>query len=93
MNKRLSKEMTARTTDDSSTNADEMHVSPAIAKPHVSRIPFFRVCQYNDCVHRSWVCQRSVGEKHTLLQVGFVSGFVGLQMCVLLCVGIIQTEG
>ncbi len=27
--------MSAQTTDDSSTKADEMHVSPAIAKPNV----------------------------------------------------------
>ena len=35
MNKKLSKEMSAGTTDDSSTKADDMQVSPAIAKPHV----------------------------------------------------------
>lgn len=36
MNKKLSKELSARTADDSSTKADKKHVSPAIAKPHVS---------------------------------------------------------
>ncbi len=36
MNKKLSKEMSARTTADSSTEADDMHVSPAIAKPNVA---------------------------------------------------------
>ena len=35
-NKKLSKEISARTTDDSSTKADEMHVCPAIAKPNVA---------------------------------------------------------
>jgi hypothetical protein len=30
----------------------------------------------------------TVGDKNTLLQVGFLSGFAGLQMCVLLCVGL-----
>ena len=35
MNKKLSKEMSARTTADSSANADDMQVSPAIAKPNV----------------------------------------------------------
>jgi hypothetical protein len=32
----LSKGFSARVTDDSSTKADEKHVSPAIAKPNVS---------------------------------------------------------
>ncbi len=36
MNKKLSKEISARTTADSSTKADDMHVSPAIAKPNVA---------------------------------------------------------
>ncbi len=39
MNKKLSKEMSARTTDDSSTQADGMQVSPAIAKPNVQATP------------------------------------------------------
>lgn len=39
MKKKLSKEMSAGTTDDSSTNADDMQVSPAIAKPNVVRSP------------------------------------------------------
>ena len=34
-NKKLSKEISARTTADSSTETDDMHVSPAIAKPIV----------------------------------------------------------
>lgn len=41
MNKKLSKEMSARTTDDSSTEVDDMHVSPAIAKPDVMCRTFF----------------------------------------------------
>ena len=36
MDKKLSKEMSARTTDDSSTKDEEMQVSPAIAKPNVT---------------------------------------------------------
>ena len=42
MNKKLNKEISARTTDDSSTKADEMHVSPAIAKPTVIGCPIAR---------------------------------------------------
>jgi len=37
MNQKLNKELSARTTDDSSTNADEMHVSPAIGNTNVGR--------------------------------------------------------
>ncbi len=37
MNKKLSKEISARTTADSSTKADDMHFSPAIAKHNVMR--------------------------------------------------------
>jgi hypothetical protein len=36
MIKKLIRIFSARTTDDSSTKADEMHVSPAIAKPNVT---------------------------------------------------------
>jgi hypothetical protein len=32
---KLNKEFSARTTDDSGTKADEMHVRPAIPKPNV----------------------------------------------------------
>ncbi len=46
MNKKLSKEKSARTTDDSSTKDEEMHVSPAIAKPIV-------------CVQVSCLCDES----------------------------------
>ncbi len=42
MNKKLSKEISARTTADSSTNADDMHVSPAIAKPNVAGLCHLR---------------------------------------------------
>ena len=34
-NKKLSKELSARTADESSTKDEQMHVSPAIAKPGV----------------------------------------------------------
>ncbi len=38
MNKKLSKEISAGTTDDSSTKDDDMQVSPAIANTYVMRI-------------------------------------------------------
>ncbi len=41
-NKKLSKEISARTTADSSTKADDMHVSPAIAKPNVAGLCHLR---------------------------------------------------
>jgi len=64
MNKKLNKEISARTTDDSRTKADEMHVRPAIAKPTVGGwsffrcqifIPFISVTEFIDC---SFKCKK-----------------------------------